>query len=461
VINKPRIYVVISTFLPYIGGAEIQTLAKCQRLLEKGNKVRVVTFRHQRDWKVREEIKGVPTLRVAGALLGGREKLPRPVQQFLYVLAILVMSWTIWKQRNNFDVLQVCQLNVLTLPLSIVCLLTRKPMTIIVISAGADKSSMDINAEPRLVAGPLDPNQEWLKVDSQGWINGGDLQGLASKGKLGLELTRTFLYRAKAVAIVLSTRTQRYLREHGFTQLEIERIPNGVDIVRFHPAPGRFESAGTNHANSPAGTASSCPSEQEKNLCVICVSKLRHEKGLDVLLQAWHLVQKQRSDARLIIVGDGPSEAQLKRLASELNILESIEFAGLQSNVPAQLHRANIGILPSRWEGMPNALLEYMASGLASIATRVSGSEDLIQPGVNGLLVESENYVEMAQALLTLLGNAELVQKYGAAARQTIEQSYTIEYVTNRYLEVYQRLIAQSHTTIDKSVDMIKQVPTA
>lgn len=441
--DKPRVYVVISTFLPYVGGAEIQTLAKCQRLHEKGNKVRIITFRHQKDWKIKEEVKGVPTLRVAGALLGGREKYPRPVQQFLYLLAIFVMSWTIWKQRNNFDVLQVCQLNVLTLPLSLVCLLIKKPMTIIVISAGADKSSSAVNAEPRLVAGPLDPNQEWLKVDSQGWINGGDLQGLESKGKLGLELTRTFLYRARAVAIVLSTRTQRYLREHGFDQLEIERIPNGVDIERFHPAPPRTPEE-----------------EQERNLRVICVSKLRHEKGLDVLLQAWHLVQKQTPEARLIIVGDGPSEAQLKRLARELNILESIEFAGLQSDVPGQLHRANIGILPSRWEGMPNALLEYMASGLASIATRVSGSEDLIHPGANGLLVESEDYEGMAQALLTLLGNAELIQRYGAAARQTVEQAYTIEYVTNRYLEVYQRLVARSQGAVDKPVGEAEKIPT-
>lgn len=439
--EKPRIYVVISTFLPYVGGAEMQTLAKCQRLRENGNKVRIVTFRHQKDWKVREEVKGVQTIRVAGALLGGREKYPRPIQQFLYLLATFVMCWTIWDHRENFDVLLVCQLNVLTLPLSLVCLLAKKPMTIIVISAGTDKA--DLKAEPRLLAGPLDPNQEWLKVDSQGWINGGDLQGLERKGKLGLKLTRTFLYRAKAVAIVLSTRTQRYLKEHGFDQLEVERIPNGVDVVRFHPAP----------AVSPE-------EEQKKNLRVICVSRLRHEKGNDVLLQAWHLVQKQKPEARLILVGDGPSEAQLKRLARELNILESVEFAGQQSDIPAQLHRASIGILPSRWEGMPNALLEYMASGLASIATRVSGSEDLIQPGVNGLLVESEDYKGMAEALLTLLGNGELIQRYGAAARQTVEQSYTIEYVTKRYLEVYQRLAKCQDINVDKAEDVREQVPT-
>jgi glycosyltransferase involved in cell wall biosynthesis len=171
-------------------------------------------------------------------------------------------------------------------------------------------------------------------------------------------------------------------------------------------------------------------------------------------------VQKQKPEARLILVGDGPSEAQLKRLARELNILKSVEFAGQQSDVAGQLHRANIGILPSRWEGMPNALLEYMASGLASIATRVSGSEDLIQPGANGLLVESEDYVEMAQALLTLLGNAELIQKYGAAARQTVEQAYTIDYVTKRYLEVYQRLVARQNISVDKAEDVREQVPT-
>ncbi len=89
---------------------------------------------------------------------------------------------------------------------------------------------------------------------------------------------------------------------------------------------------------------------------------------------------------------------------------------------------------------MPNALLEAMACGLPCVATRVSGSEDIIQHGVNGLLVESEDYRDMAQALLTLLHDPLLAQKYGQAARKTVERHYSLEQVMDRYVELYQRI---------------------
>lgn len=227
--------------------------------------------------------------------------------------------------------------------------------------------------------------------------------------------------------IVLSTRTERYLQRNGFDLPETQIIPNGVDITRFQLAPQ------DNNIVQRART-------------VICVSKARYEKGLDVLLQAWHIVHKHVPDAQLIIVGSGPLQPQLQHMAEALNIAQSVEFAGLQSDIPAQLHRGLIGILPSRWEGMPNALLEAMASGLACIATRVSGSEDVIQPGINGLLVESEDYQAMAKALITLLQAPELALQYGNAAHTLIEQSYTLEHILDMYIQIYHDLISKTRS---------------
>jgi glycosyltransferase involved in cell wall biosynthesis len=127
-------------------------------------------------------------------------------------------------------------------------------------------------------------------------------------------------------------------------------------------------------------------------------------------------------------------------MARTLDIVDSVEFAGLQSDIPAQLHRGKLAVLPSRREGMPNALLEAMACGSACVATRVSGSEDVIEHGVNGLLVESEDYEGMARALLTLLHDPSLAQEYGQAARATIEKHYSFEYIMDRYIELYQNI---------------------
>ncbi len=335
------------------------------------------------------------------------------------------MSWTVWRQRNQFDVLQVCQFSLLVLPLAIICRLAKKPMTIVVISAGADKATKTSGAA-KLIAGPLDPNLPWLQVDGKTWIDG-DLYGLKSAGERVVGYTRSLLKQIGAVVIVLSSRMLRYLKENDFDLPGTQLIPNGVDIVRFQPL------------------AEDINIEQRART-VVCVSKARYEKGLDVLLQAWHLVKEQQPEAKLVIVGSGPLQKQLEQMASALEITQSVEFAGLQSDVPGQLHRGLIGILPSRWEGMPNALLEAMASGQACIATRVSGSEDLIQDSENGLLVESEDYEEMAKALVTLLADTVLAQKFGAAARATVEQSYTLEHVLSMYTATYERLTSgQEH----------------
>src|SRR5438477_5780171 len=93
---------------------------------------------------------------------------------------------------------------------------------------------------------------------------------------------------------------------------------------------------------------------------------------------------------------------------------------------------------------MPNALLEAMACSMACVATRVSGSEDIVQHGVNGLLVEPEDYQGMAQALLTLLRDPLLTQVYGRAARETVENRFAHEQVMNKYVELYQSMAGHS-----------------
>ncbi len=420
--SNPRIYIAIPTFHPLVGGVETQTLAQARNLRERGYGATVITFRHNKMWLPGEVIQGVPVIRVAGTVLGGREKLPRPIQRLLYLLALLAMGWTLWRQRQRYDVLHVCQLSLLTLPAAIVCRLTGKPMLIVIISA-AGPGLGKVTKPPdkaSLIAGLLDTTTSWLQVGQQTQI-GGDLEGLERFGTPVVRLVRSLLRRTHTPIVILSSRMRGYLAAHDFDLPDVQLIPNGVDITRFEPA----------HVDTSIGG---------REQVVVCVSKLRYEKGIDVLLQAWCLVHQQAPQARLIIVGSGYLQTQLECMAKALGIAASVEFTGLQSDIPAQLHRGSLAVLPSRWEGMPNALLEAMACGLPCVATRVSGSEDIIQHGANGLLVESEDYRDMAQALLTLLHDPLLVQKYGQAARKTIERHYSLEQVMNRYIELYQRI---------------------
>src|SRR5437763_580438 len=115
-VSNPRIYIAISTFLPLIGGTEIQALAQGRGLRERGYETTIITFHHDRSWLSREVIEGVPVIRVAGTLQGGREKLPPPLRKLAYLLALGVMGWTLWQHRRQYDILHVYQLNLLALP---------------------------------------------------------------------------------------------------------------------------------------------------------------------------------------------------------------------------------------------------------------------------------------------------------------------------------------------------------
>jgi glycosyltransferase involved in cell wall biosynthesis len=422
---NPRIYIVTATFLPSVGGAEKQAFAQSRSLRERGYETTIVTFRRKRTWPRHELIEGVPVIRVAGMLLEGREKLPRPLQKLAYLLAMLVMGWTLWRQRQRYGILHVYKLGLLTLPAALVCRLTGKRMLVAVRSADSAKATSSHN-KTSLLAGPLDATAPWLQVDEALQATGlvkssSDLEVLAGMGKPVVRFLSSLLHNTHAIVVVLSSRMKNSLAEHGFNLPDVQLIPNGVDIIRFKP-----------------GDLDSTSDGREQ--VVVCVSGLRYEKGIDVLLQAWHLVHQQAPQARLIIVGNGGLQFQLESMAKALGIANSVEFTGLQTDVPTQLHRGGLAVLPSRWEGMPNALLEAMACGLPCVATRVSGSEDIIQHGVNGLLVESEDYQGMAHALLTLLRDPVLTRKYGQAAREMVERHFSLERIMDRYVELYQRI---------------------
>ncbi len=421
-----RIYIVIGTFLPMVGGSEKQALAHGRSLRERGFMTTIITLRHDRNWLPREMIEGVPIIRVAGVLLGGREKLPGPLRKVLYLLALLVMSCTLLRHRRRYDVIHLYHLGLESLPVALVCWLIGKPLIVSVRGADSGKST-NLPSKKSLLAGPLDANVLWLEVDERA-THEGDLVMLERMGKPIVRFTCSLLQRVHAVIVIISSRMKDYLAVHDFNLPDIQLIPNGVDITRFHPT-----AADTSNLAIIA-------QQDERAHVVVCVSKLRYQKGIDVLLQAWNLVHKQAPEARLIIVGNGPLQNQLEHMAEALGIANNVEFAGLQSDIPAQLHRGSLAVLPSYWEGMPNAVLEAMALGMPCVATRVSGSEDIIQHGVNGLLVEPADYQSLAEALLHLLYNPALARRYGQAARATIEKYYSLERTTDMYVELYQRI---------------------
>jgi glycosyltransferase involved in cell wall biosynthesis len=151
---------------------------------------------------------------------------------------------------------------------------------------------------------------------------------------------------------------------------------------------------------------------------------------------------------RLRLVGVGRLEPQMKHIVTELGIQDSVEFLGLRTDVVDLLQQSWGFVLPSRWEGMPNALLEAMACGLPCVATRVSGSEDIISNGVNGLLVEPERPTEMALALRSIIEDTNLAQQLGQKGYATVVRDYQLTTIVEQCLELYRHLLIKDKNVL-------------
>jgi glycosyltransferase involved in cell wall biosynthesis len=217
-----------------------------------------------------------------------------------------------------------------------------------------------------------------------------------------------------AAAIVANSSGLQTLALNFERRFPIQIIPNGVDVSRFTP---------------PSGREWTLPQ-------LLFVGRLVHQKGLDLLLPA--LAQLQRLPWELVLLGDGPQREPLQQMAAELGIAERVRFAGWQrgADLEAEYQHANLFVLPSRHEGMPNVVLEAMASGLPVLATRIAGNEELVLPGETGELVPPENSAALQSALEYILPNAGLRQRMGEAGRARVEAQFSWVSAARQYLRL-------------------------
>ncbi|MBT9537521.1 MAG: glycosyltransferase family 4 protein [Nitrospirae bacterium] len=170
--------------------------------------------------------------------------------------------------------------------------------------------------------------------------------------------------------------------------------------------------------------------------------RLVQRKRVDLLLRAVSKIVKARRDIRVVILGHGELLEDLQGLAPELSIREYVSFKGFVSNILDYLHVADIFVLTSDMEGMPNSLLEAMACGLPVIATRIGGVVDIVEDKKNGLLVAAGDEEELKDAILKLLGDEQLSKSISQEAYKTIRENYYIDKVADKYISLYQRLAA-------------------
>jgi glycosyltransferase involved in cell wall biosynthesis len=216
------------------------------------------------------------------------------------------------------------------------------------------------------------------------------------------------------------------------SQEKVHQIPNGVDIVRYHPASTTVRQRTRERFDLPRDMK-----------IVLFVGRLESRKRVDLLLKAWQSIPDTH-DAILLVVGQGRLISELKTLCSHLKLDGRVMFHGYSSDINLLMQAADIFVLPSATEGMPNVLLEAMASGLPAILTEIPAYTGIISHLQNGYLCKDTGHKPLAEAIHTLLSDESLAKWLGDAGRITVEQHYNLDDITNRYLRLYKHFDSQS-----------------
>ena len=171
----------------------------------------------------------------------------------------------------------------------------------------------------------------------------------------------------------------------------------------------------------PAAPAPAADSGMANATGFISVARFVPQKGLDVLIEALPRLSAAAAAWPVTLVGDGPERETLQRQAKDLGVSNQLRWLGFRSDPERFLAEAAVFVLPSRFEGMPNALLEAMAAGLAVIVTDASpGPLEVVEPGVSGLVVPSDDPVALAAAMESLASDPDRCRRMGDAARARI-----------------------------------------
>ena len=170
------------------------------------------------------------------------------------------------------------------------------------------------------------------------------------------------------------------------------------------------------------------------------VGRLYYQKDPITLIRSFKLINERFPNTRLILVGDGPLEPVCLKLITEFGLNEKVELAGYQKHSKIYYKMFDIFMLSSHYEGLPYALLEAMSMGIPSVGTNVVGIKDLIKHGETGYLVEEEDYSGLADAVIKLLNNPELLSVFSENSKNISRASFNFEDGIKEYQQFYSSL---------------------
>jgi len=207
------------------------------------------------------------------------------------------------------------------------------------------------------------------------------------------------------------------------------------DTNRFHPVELERKIQLREKLNLPQST----------NIAIY-TGRLVSYKGLPLLLRVWNEILRKHANALLILAGTGGldihnCEEELHVYVKSECIEEQVLFTGVVRNVPEYLQASDLFVFPTEDDAFPSSIVEAMACGLPTVTTPVGAIKNIVTDGETGLLIQPGNSEQLFQALDVMLSDRLLASRLGIAANQAVQELYSTETVTKKYLALFQALI--------------------
>lgn len=253
-------------------------------------------------------------------------------------------------------------------------------------------------------------------------IHGQDFQSTLHKGPARRKRLQEVLLGMDSV-ITVSTKLKNLVKDEPYYP-KIQVINNGIHIAEIDRAEVSRSGA-------------------RDQMTILSVSNLKKTKGIDLNLQALASLVKTYPNLTYRIVGDGEERKNLEALAESLDLGNHVFFLGKLPHREAlqEMAQADIFCLPSWQEGFGVVYIEAMALGIPVIGVKGEGIEDVIDPGVNGLLVRPHEVEDLAEALESLLESPDYARKLAVAGKATVLAGFTWEHNAARMIELYRSLL--------------------
>lgn len=206
----------------------------------------------------------------------------------------------------------------------------------------------------------------------------------------------------------------------------IVSIPNGIRVRKFRPANAAAHARLTSELGLPEATR-----------LLGTVGRLNPVKDQAGLVRAFALLKRRMPESALVIAGDGQLRDELVALAAEQGVADSVFFLGMRDDVADLLEALDVFVLSSLSEGYSMALLEACAAGLPIVATNVGGNGEIVQPGINGVMVPPSDPDVLAAAIGELLRDPGRAAAFGRAGREWVLEEGSFQTMAERYAQVY------------------------